>query len=29
VMIDNPLVRMQRTAAETENVTEEFTLVAR
>jgi hypothetical protein len=29
VMIDNPLVRMQRTAAETENITEEFTLVAR
>jgi hypothetical protein len=29
VMIDNPLVRMRRTAAETENVTEEFTLVAR
>ncbi len=29
VMIDNPLVRMQRTAAETENVTEEYTLVAR
>ncbi len=29
VMIDNPLVRMKRTAAETENITEEFTLVAR
>ena len=29
VMIDNPLVRMRRTAAETESVTEEFTLVAR
>ena len=29
VMIDNPLVEMKRTAAETENVTEEFTLVAR
>lgn len=29
VMIDNPMLRMQRTAAETENVTEEFTLVAR
>jgi hypothetical protein len=29
VMIDNPLVEMKRTAAETEDVTEEFTLVAR
>lgn len=29
VMIDNPLVRMKRTAAETENVTQEFTLFAR
>ncbi len=29
VMIDNPLVVMKRTAAETENITEEFTLVAR
>jgi hypothetical protein len=29
VMIDNPLVEMKRTAAETDDVTEEFTLVAR
>lgn len=29
VMIDNPLVESKRTAAETENVTEEFTLNAR
>lgn len=29
VMIDNPLVEMKRTAAETEDITEEFNLVAR
>jgi hypothetical protein len=29
VMIDNPLVELKRTAAEAEDVTEEFTLVAR
>jgi hypothetical protein len=29
VMIDRPLVQMKRTAAETENITEEFTLNAR
>ena len=29
VMIDNPLIRFQRTAAETEDLSEEFTLITR
>jgi hypothetical protein len=29
VMIDNPIIRFQRTAADTKNVSEEFTLTTR